>query len=946
MNKINVINMQTEEVIVGRTTLNDSFFIDFYNIYTSNAPLSRGLIKVQLPKDEDMAFKQLYEGIQLNNYEWEEIISSASNMKDEGTNYKGCSLFYNKTLYPDMKEKLYEILSADKLKSLEGETVSINKLITSRIGLANSGTIGSVPIDMKRICLVDTTTYNHVGKYCFFNEDGELVEDTIEVGYEAYDGSGLMSPRIATSIQESLKLNNPVEYAVIRLYGGLGGKGTLLNFDFATWYKSKGIYTIKDIYGKIWNVEDIDILCNSSMLKFANLHEDINKIDYDFKEYADISNRMYILRTNTNSDIEIIKSNYQLIQQLNLSFEEIVEIAQDDISSFKQLFGDNENLDLIRIALGTKQINSNLSLLIDKLDAPLNIKAIRREIANCQASQIEKLSAFKGINLVGLYPTILPCPISFLCSIANIEDTECLEEGEIVLSGNYRSNEKVTIYKSPLDSFFQVTNHTLSRRAWASNYTSKEILFINQRDNFNAIHSSCDYDGDEVNVIFEKENPLIYKAVMESTPFYNPLDDKSKSGKLSYTPENYAKSVLGGRGNLIGSVAMQTAKLVADIQSYSNLVNEKGEVALYSEVRAWWYKNIKHNVYEEEMVANYNEPYRKLLNKQFNDWLAENKLTMLKEYSIEEQKAFIEKLFNLKKKEICRLQQLSQLLIDLPKTLQLIPEELEAEINGFMKGKKKPQFLISLGARPEECTPISKNSAMDEFRNWILSTLYYPLKESVPKETRATKQFYELFGILDKTLVSEQLYEIYKFNAKDRKDKTAREKEATDSLTMIKLMLGHFTADEIISTMYYKKCSLRFFLSFFNDLIREILNELPSKTLPIIESANGNIIYRKRRYTYKLVECDNSIDIRDQMRPYLKRKIVSIIRVENKDGLTIEDLKSSKIIIKDGLANGFKQLEPNKGKGITPDGEYVGVGARLDNSSIRGTIYIINSEKI
>ncbi len=943
INEINVINMQTEDKIVGRTTLSDSFFIDFYKIYTSNAPLSRGLIKVQLPKDEDMAFKQLYEGIQLNNYEWGEIITSASNMKDEGTNYKGCSLFYNKTLYPDMKSKLYEILSADKLKSLEGETVSINKLITSRIGLATSGIVGSVPIDFSRICLVPDYFYEYTSNYSWL-ENGELIEGQRTIDLQGFDGQGLGSPRIMQQIAKALKLDYECEYVTCRVYGGLCAKGVILNFDFISYFESLGITTIKDIYNIEHSIYDIDFIMNESMVKMYSLHENINHIDYDFGAYKDISNRMYICRTNKREAEETLITNYQLLQNLNLSFEDLVSIAQDDISSFKQLFGESENLDLIRIALGTKQINSNLSLLIDKLDAPLNIKAIHREIVNCQASQIEKLSGGK-ITVDGIFPTLAFCPVTYCNRIVSIEESEEeLKGGEILVGGNYKSGENVTCYRNPISTYYEITNHRLTSRAWATKYKSHELLFINMKDDYCMLKSGCDGDGDQIGCIF---NDTIYNAVIPCQyPFYNTLDNKDLAKKLPYNRENTVKCIVEALGNKIGSLAVNNSKILHEIQSYSNLINKKEEVALYSDIRRWWYKNIKHNIYEEETMANYSDQYRKLLNKQFNDWLAENKLIMIKEYPPEQQKAFREKLFNLKRKELFSLVQIQMWAIDQPKLLIPEPEELMNEVKSFTKHLKKPQFLISLGARPEECTPISKNSSMDEFRNWILSTLYYPLKESVPKETRATKQFYELFGTLDKTLVSEPLYEIYKFNAKDRKDKTSREKEATDSLTMIKLMLGHFTADEIISTMYYKKCSLRFFLSFFNDLIREKLNELPSKTLPIIESANGNIIYRKRRYTYKLVECDNSIDIRDQMRPYLKRKIVSIIRVENKNGLSIEDLKSSKIIVKDGLANGLRQLEPNKGKGITPDGEYVGVGARLDTSNIRGTIYIINSLKI
>lgn len=476
-------SFKNEKVITQAESYLTKFYEVFNNCELKDGELIKDIIKVQL--DPKRGYNQLLKGIKYEGCTYKELVTTPSGQKQESTknedNFKGESIFYNVDTIPNFKEEFYKVISADKLNELKGKEISINKMVSSRLALATSTIEGAVDIDVRKIFVADEYTYDYINKYAWF-EDGELVEGERCVSHTFSDGQGLMSIELAEKIAKTLD-KTKVDFAVVRLYHALAVKGVLLRFDFKKYYAQFGIEFLKDIYGNIWNIDEIDMIVNPSMVKWLGLHENIDDTInfYRDSKYANINNKLYITKTNKEEDKikDYLKLNYQALLNMNLSFEDLKELAKNEIDSYKSITSFN-NVDMIRLALGCEdETDSLLGLIIDKLGAEaLNLSYIRLLTKSTLEKQIKMLSGGK-IRAKGGYKIIATDPIAFCNRIIDIETKEELQAGEFIVGGNEEG--KRCIYRSPIAYYDEIHQISLSTRPWAKDYT-KEIIFLNEKD--------------------------------------------------------------------------------------------------------------------------------------------------------------------------------------------------------------------------------------------------------------------------------------------------------------------------------------------------------------------------------------------------------------------------------------------------------------------------------
>ncbi len=205
---------ELEEVI----SVGESYLTRFLEVYGGreyeNGELLEGVIKVCLSKNNGL--NQLLNGIEYDGNHYEELVTTPSGMKKESDETKGESLFYNVDTLKGLKEEFYKVISADKLKELEGKEIAINKMVSSRLALATSTIEGSISLDINRVCVVDEYTYDYLGKYSWF-ENGQLVEGERKLTHTFSDGQGLMSNEFASRIQKGLKKDYQIEAFIERI---------------------------------------------------------------------------------------------------------------------------------------------------------------------------------------------------------------------------------------------------------------------------------------------------------------------------------------------------------------------------------------------------------------------------------------------------------------------------------------------------------------------------------------------------------------------------------------------------------------------------------------------------------------------------------------------------------------------------------------------------------
>ena len=931
-------NWELEKVI----NIGESYLVHFYEIYTGtklkNKEKINGIVKVKLTSDN--MYNQLKEGIMYNGEFYRELLSCPSGMKLEGEAENGfkaykCEAFFYNVRLNGIREKLYEVMSADRLKNLEGKEISINKEVSSRIALSTSTIIGSTPLDISKICVVPKSMYEYTNNYAYYDKDRKFQTGELTLKHEAFDGQGLMSNELAEQIRIDLKEKHRIDFATVRYYHATACKGVLLRFDFKAYFKSMGYTTIKDIYGKEKKVDEIEAIMPPSMVKWLGLGDLLeSKEYYENSKYKALNEKLYITKTN-KEDSKIkdkIRLNYQMLTNTALSKEDLIEMAQDEIESYKKLTS-FEEIDYIKLAMGNQTDKDLMVLAVDKLgDEALKLKYIRQVIKSTIEKQIKELSAGKILSK-GNYCTAMIDPIAFCNRIISIETAEELQVGEIVQGGCMSGNR--VVYRSPIAYFDEVHQVTLSSRDYLKEY-SRDMIFVNAKDDFAMRSSGMDFDSDACAVI---DNEILYNAVITTdTPFYNAFDGQMNF--LEYNEDNYYKAIVEGSGNLIGQIAMNNLKLNISLSSMSNVTDGNGLVCSYQSLKQAWSKK-NHLVNPYEVNSEEWHSFEDKVREQFKQFVKENFLFLSDIEDIEERKTLIKKLYinNLSKYGL--ILECSMISIDTPKTLFQIPDNLNKELKDITKGLYKPYFLKHLREVKEREITKHRNG-FDDYSKYVIRECFIPCIEGLKTEegvSNLNKEFYQLFGNVDGE-ISLELYEIYKENIKDRNLLSSEEKKRVDSITLCKLIALNLTPDIIASTAFKKKMKPRFMITMFSELLSDNLNALPSKTDSLVETDEITDICWKGKY-YKKTKEDVKISKKYTQSELIQRNIYKRIRIQFNNESDFEALGDYIEIVDNVINDNVYVISSKIDTEENWNGEYCIVERKIDKSGIRGTLICV-----
>lgn len=947
--------------------LTESYFFKCWEVYRGkkleNNELVDGIIKVVL--SEDNGLNELKEGITYNDNKYIEINTTTAGMKLQETNeidekFRVESIFI-KEEHKDFIKEFEDSLSAGIISELEKNKseICINKMVTSKKALAM--TKSDFVEGMPNICFVDEFKYKYRSNYSFLNKNNEIISDEIMVDFVLNDGGGLMTSEYAERIKKALDKDYNIEFAIIRGYHGLAIKGVLLTFDFRYYMKSqyKGDtdtfkkigdkYYLKDYFGNWRNLDRIDCIMNKSQAKYlgewkskvpeGTRWEEIIYPIYKDSKYNGVNKGIYISKVNKNpkSIKGKIMLNYQVIQNLNISAQELIEIAKETIEEFKNVIG-LEDVNYVKLALGDwltdvtekATITNKLDLVIDRFgDETLKWKYIRSMLKKQLMKRINKLSGGKievdGDICVGCCDPISYC--NYL--ISGDRGKNGLEEGQFY-QGGYEG--KRLSYRNPIAYYAEITEIDLVKHKLLEGY-SPEILFVNAFDDFLFIKSGADLDGDLFGVV--NNETLINSIIKEEAPFIN-LDD-SKAEKNEFTRKQMYEDLWASSGNLIGEIAIKNSRLCAEVTSYKTLVFKNNEVESYTAYKNKWmldenkaktfyeYKKkfnyyLRRRDYENDMLGydeaatweEYNEyiennqykEYKAKITKEFKEHLEKEEIKFIREFSDQEQRKVRESIFKKYKNDFFKILLASQIAIDMPKKLVGIPDWLEDDLKDYSK-LYKPRFMHNLGKCScngkgdiRECKDIINrvsNNVMDEYCYYIYKELIKPLHELIDDGTKPNKSFLGTILGTDGGVINESLVSIYKENSKLRKENVGNTLELNriDIDTKEKVdSLGDISVEDISKTLRSINASISFCFKFIWDkyLLPNLL-KMDSKTDSLIRDIEGE--YKWGGYRYKVEKKDKEIDIVTNEEEQLKRKVkdgsITKIRIGQLTHIKVEE---------------------------------------------------------
>lgn len=234
--------------------------------------------------------------------------------------------FINADLYDEMTKRL--------MCGLDEKIQEINLAkLSAYFALSTSSVLW---VDAPRCCVIkdfDTVVKNQKVDWICKDENGEgyVEERLMDIELNSADGQGLIDPEWAKHWSENMALDYVPSSFVVR---SCFVKGNLVPFDFKEYARRHNITTIKDKYGKEYNIEDIDCLLSESQFK---MHKYYKSWDEYLKYFNKYNLKWGVARYNKKEDPEYSLVNYQYIQVLSLSEQDIDNLIAPTIDWLKKI---------------------------------------------------------------------------------------------------------------------------------------------------------------------------------------------------------------------------------------------------------------------------------------------------------------------------------------------------------------------------------------------------------------------------------------------------------------------------------------------------------------------------------------------------------------------------------------------------------------------------------
>ena len=413
------------------------------------------------------------------------------------------------------------------------------------------------------------------------NDNGQIEERIMDVELNCADGQGLIDPEFAQLWAQDMDLPYlPCSFVARSCFI----KGNLATFDFKDYAHQHGITTIRDRWGKEYNIDDIDVLLSESQFKTYKYYS-------SWQEYCDYAEKGMIhwgvARYNRHYDDEYISANYQYIQALTLSKEDVHELVQPTIKWIQQIcsgdplysllyaFGSKSDDTVYASMFGTAQTIA-MKALVKNIDF-LNDTYIQRKLYKSIAESINRAKLGK-IWVRGNYQFMVADPVAQCQAALGLEPVGLLKANEVYSAfWDQKGVHLIDACRSPMIDLHEhnpmTVIDTAEARYWYK-YMPSGIIY-NTYDTSCARHSDSDYDGD---IVMTTDNPYFLKGSNKSHNVITYEKGLAKTEKI--TVPNITKTVMKGFGTGVGGFSNTATCLYA----MAAIFNKPGHEDQYNEI--------------------------------------------------------------------------------------------------------------------------------------------------------------------------------------------------------------------------------------------------------------------------------------------------------------------------------------------------------------------------
>lgn len=528
----------------------------------------KDIINVEVEKKTD--YKKLAkDGFYVNGIKYIRFLAGAGQIR------RNTATFINVDLY----DYVYEALMC-------GLDKRIKEINLAKLGAYFALSFSSILwVRTPRVCIIkdfENVVPKQPMDYIVVDENGEehIEERIMDITLNCADGQGLIDPEFATLWAQDMNLDFIPSSFVCR---SAFVKGNVVPFDFKEYARREGIFTITDRWGKVYNLEDIDVLISESQFKMFKYYT-------SWEEYLDYAQkggiRWGVARYNKKYDDENVLANYQYIQVLKMTKEDIDELIQPTIDWIQKICSGDE-LYTTLFTLGCKDedvdytryyssAQANYSKALVKNKAFLQDGYVQRKIYQNIVECINRAKIGK-IWVRGNYQFMISDPIA-QCRSALGLPMHGIIPAECVYSEfwNRKGVTKLDLCRSPMvdKSEHNISSVFTSREAeeWFKYIHSGVIYSI--YDVATIKHSDSDWDGD---LCFSTDNPVFIRCAQTQ---YHPITyDKGAPPIQKNTMANRVKTDLRGFGTGVGGFSncttiIEAMKAIFKKETQSDLIEE------------------------------------------------------------------------------------------------------------------------------------------------------------------------------------------------------------------------------------------------------------------------------------------------------------------------------------------------------------------------------------
>lgn len=291
------------------------------------------------------------------------------------------------------------------------------------------------------------------------DEDDIIEPRTIDVEFNRFDGSGLISPQMAEQWGKDLGEDyTPCQFCIRYAFS----KGMVNEFDFVEWCKEEnnGNYFIKDVYGNMRDVREIDVILSEGQVKLWNSWDSQEDLERNSEANGIIWG---VTKYTPKSDKNVLTMNYQFVQTLDLNDDMIKALCQDTVDYIQGVSYDNVYYTLLFL-LGENLNSDNIERFMESSDNYwlkclilnhnlLNDKYSKEKIRDFIVRKIE-LACLGKLITNGNFSVIVPDSYAFMQWITGQKVTGLLKDGEFYLPyWAERDEELIACGRSPMTHF-------------------------------------------------------------------------------------------------------------------------------------------------------------------------------------------------------------------------------------------------------------------------------------------------------------------------------------------------------------------------------------------------------------------------------------------------------------------------------------------------------------